>query len=187
LAPALTAGLVLPDLIVDAKSGLSGAGRKLSVDMHYSQANEDTSAYGLSGHRHSPEIYQELAGRAPAAEPLRLTFTPHLVPMTRGILATCYATLAPGVSAETVYETYRQAYGGELFVRLSSSPPHTKWALGSNLCFVYPVVEAESRRLIVVSALDNLMKGASGQAVQCANLMDGLPEHLGLPREGVFP
>jgi N-acetyl-gamma-glutamyl-phosphate reductase len=187
LAPALTAGLVLPDVIVDAKSGLSGAGRKLSIDMHYSEANEDTSAYGIGGHRHSPEIHQELAGRAPVEEPLRLTFTPHLVPMTRGILATCYATLAPGVSAETVNETYRQAYGDALFVRLCSSPPHTKWTLGSNLCFIYPVVEAESRRLIVVSALDNLIKGASGQAIQCANLMYGLAEDLGLPREGVYP
>jgi len=186
LAPALSAGLVLPDIIVDAKSGLSGAGRKLTIGMHYSEANEDTSAYGFGGHRHWPEIHQELGALAPA-ELLRLTFTPHLVPMTRGILATCYATLAPDVSAETVYEVYRQSYDGELFVRLSTLPPHTKWTLGSNLCFVYPVVETESRRLIVVSALDNLVKGAAGQAIQCANLMYGLPEHQGLPCEGVYP
>jgi N-acetyl-gamma-glutamyl-phosphate reductase len=157
------------------------------MDMHYSEANEDASAYGLGGHRHWPEIHQGLGGWAPAAEPLRLTFTPHLVPMTRGILATSYATLAPGVAAETVYETYRQAYDGEPFVRLCGSPPHTKWTLGSNLCFLYVAVDAESRRLIAVSVLDNLMKGASGQAVQCANLMYDLPEEMGLPHEGVYP
>jgi N-acetyl-gamma-glutamyl-phosphate reductase len=185
VAPALRAGLILPDVIVDAKSGLSGAGRSLAVNTHYSEANEDTSVYGLGGHRHWPEIYQELEELVSGPEELRLTFTPHLVPMTRGMLATCYATLAEGVTEELVLQTYREAYGGEPFIRLATMPPHTKWTLGSNLCYLYPVVEG--RRLIVVSVLDNLVKGAAGQAVQCANVMYHLPEELGLPREGVYP
>jgi N-acetyl-gamma-glutamyl-phosphate reductase len=183
--PALRAGLILPDIIVDAKSGLSGAGRSLAMNMHYSEANEDTSVYGLGGHRHWPEMYQELVGLISGPEELRLTFTPHLVPMTRGILATCYATLAEGVSEELVHRTYHETYDGEPFIRIAYMPPHTKWTLGSNLCYLYPVVEG--RRLIVVSVLDNLVKGAAGQAVQCANVMYHLPEELGLPREGVYP
>lgn len=198
LGPALRAGLIDPDVIVDAKSGISGAGRMLKLGSHYGEANEDVSAYGLSGHRHAPEITQELARVAPEPGPgrdqrdcphhqVRLTFIPHLVPMTRGILATCYAPLHAGVTAEDVEQTYQAAYRDEPFVRLATRPPHTKWTLGSNLCFVHPVVDAASERLIVVSALDNLVKGAAGQAVQCANLMYGLPETLGLPREGVYP
>ncbi len=194
LAPALAAGLIESDLIVDAKSGVSGAGRTLTLGNHYSEANEDVSAYGLGGHRHAPEMRQELVRIASAAAhaavdntPLRLTFTPHLVPMTRGILATCYATLRPDVSAETVRTVYEQTYRDEPFVRLAETPPHTKWTLGSNLCFVYPTVDSDNGRLIVVSALDNLIKGAAGQAVQCANLMYRLPETLGLPCEGVYP
>nr|MBF6591681.1 N-acetyl-gamma-glutamyl-phosphate reductase [Ktedonobacterales bacterium] len=126
---------------------------------------------------------ERLAGGMPP----RLTFTPHLVPMTRGILATCYAPLRPGVTAEDVTGAYTAAYADEPCVRLAEQPPHTKWTAGSNRCFVYPVVDAESGRLIVVSALDNLIKGAAGQALQCANLMYGLPETSGLPLEGVYP
>ena len=194
LGPALRAGLIDPDVIVDAKSGISGAGRMLKLGSHYGEANEDVSPYGLSGHRHAPEITQELARIAPGQDRrdgqhphVRLTFIPHLVPMTRGILATCYATLRADVTAEDVRQAYEAAYRDEPFVRLSTRAPHTKWTLGSNLCFVHPVVDAASGRLIVVSALDNLVKGAAGQAVQCANLMYGLPETLGLPREGVYP
>lgn len=188
LGPALARGLIAPDVIVDAKSGVSGAGRTPTQGTHYSEANEDVSAYGLGGHRHWPEIAQELGrvgGHANA--PLRLTFTPHLVPMTRGILATCYAPLCPGVSAADVAAAYADAYADEPFVRAVGQPPHTKWTLGSNRCDMYPLVEARSERLIVVSALDNLIKGAAGQAIQCANLMYGLPETSGLPAEGVYP
>jgi N-acetyl-gamma-glutamyl-phosphate reductase len=183
--PALEAGLVEPDVIVDAKSGVSGAGRSLKLGTHYSEANEDVSAYGLGGHRHLPEIAQELA-RIAGARP-RLTFIPHLVPMTRGILTTCYAPLKVGVSRDDVLEVYRARYADEPFVRLSGEAPHTKWTFGSNLCFVHPAVDQRAGRLIVVSAIDNLVKGAAGQAVQCANLMYGLPETLGLPTEGVYP
>src|SRR5258708_4495034 len=116
-----------------------------------------------------------------------LTFTPHLVPMTRGILATCYAPLRSGVTARDVAQAYADAYADEPFVRVVGMPPHTKWAFGSNLCYVHPMVDERAGRLVVVSALDNLVKGAAGQAVQCANIMCGLPEALGLPREGVYP
>jgi N-acetyl-gamma-glutamyl-phosphate reductase len=193
LGPALRSGLIELDVIVDAKSGISGAGRTLRLGSHYGEANEDVSAYGLGGHRHGPEIAQELErvapglGRQDGETHVRLTFIPHLVPMTRGILATCYASLRAGVTADDVERAYQAAYRDEPFVRLAAHPPHTKWTLGSNLCFVHPVVEAASGRLIVVSALDNLVKGAAGQAVQCANVMYGLPETLGLSREGVYP
>jgi N-acetyl-gamma-glutamyl-phosphate reductase len=172
---------------VDAKSGLSGAGRTLTTGTHYSEANEDTSAYGLNGHRHWAEIYQELARLVDTERRLNLTFTPHLVPMTRGILATCYAHLSPGVTQQMVQQVYEEAYQAEPFTRLAATAPHTKWTLGSNLCFVYPTVAHEGGRLIVLSVLDNLVKGAAGQAVQCANAMYRLPEHLGLPAAGVYP
>lgn len=184
--PALRAALIEPDLIIDAKSGVSGAGRTLKLATHYSEANEDVAAYGLGGHRHQPEIAQELAGAADGAR-IRLTFIPHLIPMTRGILVTCYAPLKPGVTQEQVREVYTAAYADASFVHLASESPHTKWTRGSNRCDVYPVVDAAGERLIAMSALDNLVKGAAGQAIQCANLMYGLPETLGLPLEGVYP
>ena len=188
LGPALAADLIAPDVIIDAKSGVSGAGRSLKLNTHYSEANEDVSAYGVSGHRHLPEIVQALAEGPGAGRPApRVTFIPHLMPMTRGILATCYGTLRAGVSEADVQRVYRDAYADEPFVRLSSAPPHTKWSYGSNCCFVYPMIEPHSGRFIVISALDNLVKGAAGQAVQCANLMYGLPETLGLPAEGIYP
>ncbi len=186
LAPALRADLIAPDVIVDAKSGLSGAGRTFRLGMHFSEANEDVAAYGLDGHRHKPEIAQELARVGNGADP-RLSFTPHLVPMTRGILATCYAPLRDGVTPTDVTAAYHAAYADEPFVRLSAASPHTKWTLGSNLCYVHPAVDEEARRLVVVSAIDNLGKGAAGQAIQCANILCGLPETLGLPLEGVYP
>lgn len=188
LGPALAADLIAPDVIIDAKSGVSGAGRSLKLNTHYGEANEDVSAYGVSGHRHLPEIVQALAEGPGVGRPApSVTFIPHLMPMTRGILATCYGTLRAGVSEADVQRVYRDAYADEPFVRLSSAPPHTKWSYGSNCCFVYPMIEPHSGRFIVISALDNLVKGAAGQAVQCANLMYGLPETLGLPAEGIYP
>lgn len=186
LLPALQGGLIEPDVIVDAKSGVSGAGRTLKLTTHYSEANEDVSAYALDGHRHLPEIAQELTRAADGAR-VRLTFTPHLVPMTRGILATCYAPLKRGVSGERIRMVYGAAYASAPFVRVAAQPPHTKWTLGSNRCYVYPTQDVSGERLIVVSVLDNLVKGAAGHAIQCANLMYGLPETLGLPVEGVYP
>jgi len=203
LGPALARDLIAPDVVVDAKSGVSGAGRTLKLNYHYSEANEDVSAYGLSGHRHWPEIMQALdeargtthgdahgaanADEQGAPDALRLTFLPHLIPMTRGILATCYATPHPGVTLADVQAAYAEAYADEPFVRLASAAPHTKWTYGSNLCYVYPTIESHSGRFIVIGALDNLVKGAAGQAIQCANVMYGLPETQGLPQEGVYP
>jgi N-acetyl-gamma-glutamyl-phosphate reductase len=185
LLPAVARRLVGPDIIVDAKSGISGAGRSLKLTSHFSEVNEDTTAYGVRGHRHLPEIEQQLAQAG--GETPQLTFIPHLVPMTRGILATCYATLRPGVTPADVHAAYGEAYAETPCVRLTDVPPHTKWTLGANRCFVHPVVNERTGRVVVISALDNLVKGAAGQAIQCANVMHGLPETLGLPLEGVYP
>ncbi len=187
LAPALANKLVKPDLIVDAKSGVSGAGRSLSLTTHYSEINENMAAYGLNGHRHIPEMEQELARLSKEDRLLRFTFIPHLSPMTRGILATCYADLAETVSEEEIRAVYRDFYAGSRFVRLTSRPPETKWTAGSNSCLLYPTIDHRTGRLIVVSCLDNLVKGAAGQAIQCANILCNLPEETGLPVAAVFP
>ena len=185
LLPLFAANLIEPDVIVDAKSGLSGAGRTLRLGSHYSEANEDVSAYGLGGHRHAPEIRQQLEQTAQGS--VRLTFTPHLVPMTRGILATIYATLRPGATLADAHAALAKVYADAPCVRVVAQPPHTKWTLGANLCYIAAAWDTESERLILVSVIDNLVKGAAGQAIQCANLMYGLEETAGLPCEGVYP
>jgi N-acetyl-gamma-glutamyl-phosphate reductase len=192
LVPALAGGIIGPDVIIDAKSGISGAGRSLSLTTHYAEVNEDVSAYGLAGHRHLPEITQELeaaaaAGGHPVSGALRVTFIPHLMPMTRGILATCYADLKQAVTSADVRALYEEYYAHEPFVHVVDIPPHTKWTYGSNACFIHPVVDPRTKRLIVISCLDNLVKGASGQAVQSANRLYGLPETTGLPLVNVYP
>jgi N-acetyl-gamma-glutamyl-phosphate reductase len=192
LIPALAAGIIDPDVIIDAKSGISGAGRSLSLTYHYAEANEDVSAYGLGGHRHLPEITQELeaaaaAGGHPVSGALRVTFIPHLMPMTRGILATCYADLKQHATSAEVRSLYEEYYAHEAFVHVVDTPPHTKWTYGSNACFIHPLVDARTNRLIVISCLDNLVKGAAGQAVQSANRLYGLPETTGLPLVNVYP
>jgi N-acetyl-gamma-glutamyl-phosphate reductase len=186
LAPAVKAKLIEPDIIIDSKSGVSGAGRSLSLPTHFAEANEDVSAYALEGHRHLPEITQELKLLCPEKSP-SVTFVPHLVPMTRGILTTCYALLASGKKEKQIKELYLDFYKNEPFVRVTSSPPHTKHTLGNNLCLVYPTIDQHTGRLIVISAIDNLVKGASGQAVQNMNLMLGLPETTGLQALSIFP
>jgi len=190
-------GLITLDIIIDAKSGVSGAGRGLTLGTHYTEANEDVSAYSLSGHRHLPEIVQELeaaarAGGHPIERPLRATFVPHLMPMTRGILATCYADLNQqgahsSLTTEEIRALYVQYYAGEPFVHIVEQPPHTKWTYGSNQCLVYPMVDTRTRRLLVISCLDNLVKGAAGQAVQNANRLYGLAETTGLPAVALYP
>jgi N-acetyl-gamma-glutamyl-phosphate reductase len=193
LIPALATGIIGPDVIIDAKSGISGAGRSLTAGTHYAESNEDVSAYSLDGHRHLPEIMQELAAVAHAGghpvHALRLTFVPHLVPMTRGILATCYADLNQERVSTTaeLRSLYEEFYAGEPFVRVADQPPHTKWTYGSNLCFIYPMVDARTRRLLVISCLDNLVKGAAGQAIQNANRLFGFPETTGLPAVPLYP
>ncbi len=185
LAPALKAGLIEDDIVVDAKSGVSGAGHTVDEAFLYGTIDESVRPYGVPGHRHTPEIAQEarlLSGRPP-----RLTFTPHLVPMTRGLLASCYATLRAGVSAAQVADAYRSAYAEEPFVRITASYPATKATLGSNWCLVHPVVDDATGRLVVFGAIDNLVKGAAGSAVQNLNAMRGFPETLGLESLPLWP
>jgi N-acetyl-gamma-glutamyl-phosphate reductase len=192
LAPAVKARLIEPNIIIDSKSGVSGAGRTLSLQTHFSEANEDTSAYALEGHRHLPEITQELKRLCPELSPL-VTFVPHLVPMTRGILTTCYAPLASGKIAagkkgeRELKQLYLDFYKDEPFVRVVDLPPHTKHTLGNNLCLVYPTIDPRTGRLIVISCIDNLIKGAGGQAIQNMNLMLGLPETTGLQALSIYP
>jgi N-acetyl-gamma-glutamyl-phosphate reductase len=184
LAPAVREGLIEPDIVIDAKSGVSGAGRTLSMGTHFAEANENVSAYALEGHRHLPEITQELGGLNPALA-LSVTFVPHLVPMSRGILTTCYARLKAG--KQNVQEVYREFYRGEPFVRVVDIPPQTKQTLGTNLCLIYPTIDPRTERLIVVSCIDNLVKGGAGQAIQSMNLMLGLDEKMSLEGSAVYP
>ncbi len=193
LLPVFTSGVIEPDVIIDAKSGVSGAGRGLTLGTHYAEANEDVSAYSLSGHRHLPEIMQELVAGAQSgghtfAEPPGITFVPHLMPMTRGILATCYANMKQTTpTLHGIRLLYEEYYAGEPFVHVVEQPPHTKWTYGSNHCFIYPTLDERSGRLIVISCLDNLVKGAAGQAIQNANRQWGLPEATGLTSVAVYP
>ena len=192
LAPAIRAGIVLEDIIIDSKSGVSGAGRGLSLTSHFSEVNENVSAYSVQGHRHLPEIVQELRLFRQGFEP-RVTFLPHLIPMTRGILSSCYATLKDGAVAsgaaglEEVKALYKDFYAGEPFVRVVDSPPMTKHTLGNNYCTVFPTVDTRTNRLIVISCLDNLVKGAAGQAIQNMNLMFDMPETEGLEQLALYP
>jgi N-acetyl-gamma-glutamyl-phosphate reductase len=193
LAPAARAGIIQPDVVIDAKSGVSGAGRSLGLVYHYAEANESVSAYALGGHRHLPEIVQELSRLWPGSTLPRVTFQPHLIPMTRGILTTCYAPLADGAlpagerAKAAVRDLYEEAYRGEPFVRVAPEPPQTKHTWGNNLCLVYPTVDVRADRLVVVSCIDNLVKGAAGQAIQNMNLMLGFPETTGLDQPAVYP
>jgi N-acetyl-gamma-glutamyl-phosphate reductase len=198
LAPAVKAGIIAPEIIIDSKSGVSGAGRGLALNLHLGEAGESVSAYGLSGHRHLPEMAQELAAMWPPVEAPRpstpkVTFTPHLIPMTRGILSTCYAPIYPGdlpageAGNGALRDIYQQFYKDEPFVRVADSPPGTKQTRGSNMCLVYPTIDIRTGRLVVVSVLDNLVKGAAGQAIQNMNLMMGLPETMALDAPAVYP
>jgi N-acetyl-gamma-glutamyl-phosphate reductase len=211
LAPAVKAGIIGPEIIIDSKSGISGAGRGLDLKYHFGEAAESVSAYGLSGHRHLPEIVQELGAMRPEAEapvaiektvrvwpadggasggPPRVTFTPHLIPMTRGILSTCYAPLGSWLPSEKlafVREVYEGFYEAEPFVRVVDLPPATKQTRGNNMCLIYPTIDVRTERLVVVSVLDNLVKGAAGQAIQNMNAMLGFPETMGLDMPAVYP
>ena len=167
LAPAMAAGLVGSDIVIDAKSGVSGAGRSPGMGVHFSEVNESLGAYAISGHRHLPEVTQELA--AISGNRIRLTFVPHLAPMTRGILATCYFDLKGSV--DELRGAYEEFYAGQPFTRVVNQPPPTKLASHSNFCLVN--VSAQGDKAVVTSALDNLVKGASGQGVECFNIAFG--------------
>jgi N-acetyl-gamma-glutamyl-phosphate reductase len=188
LAPALAAGLVEPDVVVVAASGTSGAGKAAKPHLLGSEVMGSVSAYGVGGvHRHTPEMVQNLSEAAGA--PVVVSFTPTLVPMSRGILATCSARLRPGVTAENARAAYEKAYADEPFVQLlpEGQWPTTAQVLGANTVVLQVAVDPDAGRLVVVAAVDNLTKGTGGAAVQCANLALGLPETTGLPVVGVAP
>jgi N-acetyl-gamma-glutamyl-phosphate reductase len=187
LAPLLAEGLVEPaGIVVDAMSGVSGRGRGLSAPSLFSEANESVSAYGLLTHRHTGEMEWAL-GRVGAGD-VQLLFTPHLVPMTRGLLATCHARpAAAGLSTDKLLEHFQAFYAGEPFVDVFDEPTPTKATLGSNAAHVAVRYDERTGSVLALCALDNLVKGASGQAVQCANLLLGLPETAGLTAVGVMP
>ncbi len=208
LAPLVTKGLVEPSsIIIDAKSGVSGAGRGAKVANLFCEVADSMKPYGIANHRHTPEIEEQLgilaqasvarpdvkaattpsAGSAPT--PPTISFTPHLIPLNRGMLATCYATLKPGVSAEACLEAFQSAYQNEPFVTIldPGTLPQTRWVRGTNHCHISLTHDPRTNRVIVVSAIDNLLKGASGQAVQNMNLMCGYPETLGLEQTALIP
>ena len=192
LAPVVKRGLITDQIIIDCKSGVSGAGRGLSLTTHFSEVNENVFAYSVGGHRHLPEITQELKRVRPGYDS-KVIFQPHLIPMTRGILDTVYADFVDGAfestqhAAGAVAELYEDYYRDEPFVKVVRKPPQTKQTWGNNDCLIYPTVEPRSGRLVVFSALDNLVKGAAGQAVQNMNLMFGLPEAAGLEQLAIYP
>jgi N-acetyl-gamma-glutamyl-phosphate reductase len=188
LAPVLKRGLIDPaTIIIDAKSGVSGAGRQLTLPTHYPEINEGVHPYGVGNHRHTPEIEQEL-GRL-SGETVTVSFTPHLIPVTRGILATVYATLTISMEEEDLRQIYTDYYGEEPFVHVLPSGvwPNTKWAYGANYCYLGLKVDLRTGRLIIASVIDNLVKGAAGQAVQNMNLVCGFPETTGLEFPGIYP
>ena len=194
LAPLTRAGLV-GDLVVDAKSGVSGAGREAKPELHFGEVNESVKAYGLGGHRHVAEIEQELAsiqagaGLAPDANPgiVAVDFLPHLIPMTRGILSACHVRPSRTVTQAELDALYAEAYAGEPFVTVVPNPPATKHVTGSNQVHVYVRLDERTGRIIAIGVEDNLVKGAAGQAVQAFNLVHGLPETAGLEQLPLAP
>lgn len=188
LAPLVEAGMIAPSgIVVDAKSGVSGAGRNPSMTNLFCEAAEGLKAYAVAQHRHAPEMDQELSARA--GEHIHILFVPHLIPINRGILSTCYARVIGKVSTEQVYAVYQGRYKDEPFIRLCSSGtfPSTTAVRGSNYCDVGVLADDDSGQLIVISAIDNLVKGASGQAVQNMNIMCGFPETMGLEQVPLAP
>ncbi|MCU1667330.1 MAG: argC [Blastococcus sp.] len=188
LAPALAAGLVEPAVVVVAASGTSGAGKSAKTHLLGSEVMGSVSAYGVGGvHRHTPEMIQNLTQAA--GEPVTVSFTPTLVPMSRGILATCSAELRPGIDEAAARAVFAEAYADEPFVHLlpEGQWPTTAQVLGANTVALQVAVDLDAGRLVVVAAVDNLTKGTGGAALQCANLALGLPETIGLPLVGVAP
>ena len=188
LAPLVRRGLVgATGIVVDAASGVSGAGRSPKPTTSFCAVDEDFTAYGLLTHRHTPEIEQGLSRVAPGAR-AQVLFAPHLAPMNRGILATCYARPSgSGTTTTDVMDAVRTTWRGEPFVVVTDGSPSTKATLGSNAVHVTAMADPRTGWIVALAALDNLVKGASGQAIQCANLMLGLPETSGLSTVGIYP
>ena len=188
LAPLLKEDIIEEDsIIIDAKSGVSGAGRALNLGIHYNECNESIKAYKLASHRHTPEIEQELS--EVSGKSIKITFTPHLIPMNRGILVTAYGTLKNNVKYDDIRSIYEKYYAKEHFIRVTKKDvfPETRWIKGSNYCDIGFAIDERTNRIIVVGALVNLIKGAAGQAVQNMNLMFGLKETMGLDNIPIFP
>jgi N-acetyl-gamma-glutamyl-phosphate reductase len=190
LAPLARAGLI-GDLVVDAKSGVSGAGREAKPELTYSEVNESVKAYGIGGHRHVAEIEQELAWLGPSVDAnpgaRPVDFLPHLIPMTRGILSACHVRPTRPVTQAELRALYREAYLDEPFVELVDSPPTTGQVLGSNFLRVHVTADERTGRVLAIGVEDNLVKGAAGQAVQAFNLVFGLPETAGLEQLPLAP
>lgn len=187
LYPLLKEKLIDPRMIIiDSKSGVSGAGRGLNVSSLYSEVNEDLKVYGLPGHRHLPEIEQELS--AIAGTDITVSFTPHLMPLSRGMMSTIYC-LPQTKDAGIIAEVYREYYDHEPFIRLypQGEFPHTKWVHGTNFCDLGFSLDERTGRLVLISVIDNLTKGASGQAIQNMNLIYGFEETMGLPKLALYP
>ena len=179
LTPLLKNNLIdINSIIVDAKSGVSGAGRAASIGSLFTECNESIKAYAVASHRHTPEIEQELSKAS--SENVMITFTPHLVPMNRGILSTCYGSLKKDLTTEELIDLYRDFYKDDYFIKILNGLPETRWVRGSNLCHIGIKVDKRTKRVIIISAIDNLIKGAAGQAVQNMNIMFGLEETTGL-------
>lgn len=188
LAPLLKEGLIDTDsIIIDAKSGVTGAGRSLNLGTAYCETNESIKAYKIASHRHTPEIEQELS--LAAGKDVVLSFTPHLIPMNRGILATIYAKLAANVTYAQVKSAYEKHYKNEFFIRLKDSDifPETKWVKGSNFVDIGFKIDERTNNIIVIGAIDNLIKGAAGQAVQNMNIIFNFDERTALDSAGFFP
>lgn len=188
LLPLVKEGLIEEDsIIIDAKSGVTGAGRGLNLGTHYTECNESMKAYAIASHRHTPEIEEQLTTLAEGQ--VAITFTPHLVPMNRGILTTSYAKLKEKTTYEAIKAVYEKYYKDEYFVRLTKENvlPETKWVKGSNFCDIGIKVDERTNRVIVVGAIDNMIKGAAGQAVQNMNIMFDIDEKSGLEDVSIFP
>ncbi|UVT20789.1 MAG: N-acetyl-gamma-glutamyl-phosphate reductase [Nitrospira sp.] len=189
LAPLFAKGLVQPGtVVIDAKSGVSGAGRSPALAYHFPEAHESLEPYKIGQHRHIPEIEQELSGFMDTAEPVTVTFTPHLVPMNRGILSTAYCKLTEPVDLSDLRNLYREFYKGERFVRFyEEGVPNPRYIKGTNYCDLGVYTDVRTGRVVTVAAVDNLVKGAAGQAIQAMNLMLGIPEDTGLTAPGSYP
>ena len=188
LYPLVKEGMIdLSSIIIDAKSGATGAGRGLSLGNHYCELNESVKAYKVASHRHTPEIEEQLS--IAAGQDIVLNFTPHLIPMDRGILATCYATRNKKYTYDDIRKAYEKHYGNEHFIRLTKEGvfPETKWVKGSNFVDIGFTVDERTNRVIVIGALDNLFKGAAGQAVQNMNIIMGIEETTGIDYVPIFP
>lgn len=181
LAPLINNNIIdIDNIIIDAKSGTTGAGKKLSETLHFPERNENLSPYSPVGHRHTPEIEKELC-KIGHLDNINITFTPHLIPMDRGILTTIYAKLAYNNTEEKLYEIYKEFYKEAYFIRLTEDRlPDTKSVMGTNFCDIAIRIDKKTKRIIIFSAIDNLIKGASGQAVQNMNIRLGLDEKMGL-------